>query len=89
MDTPITRPKPSKARQDSLENVPNDVQEAIILEELLFVLMVGSLDLFVLCLTVLQGIPGTYITYDPAYSPEDEENLRGVHFSIAPSLGQS
>lgn len=30
-----------KARRDSLENLPLDVQEAIILEELLFVLMVG------------------------------------------------
>lgn len=56
MDTPITRSKPSKgkARHDSLENVPLDVQEAIILEELLFVLMVGLLRLFILSLTFLE-----------------------------------
>ncbi|KAF8581464.1 hypothetical protein K439DRAFT_223304 [Ramaria rubella] len=62
-----------KARQDSLEGLPLDIQEAIILEELLFVLM---------------GIPGTYITYDIAGSPE-EENLHGALFSITPSLDPS
>ncbi|KAF8588318.1 hypothetical protein K439DRAFT_1613584 [Ramaria rubella] len=62
-----------KAHQDSLEGLPLDIQEAIILEEVLFVLM---------------GIPGTYITYDVAGSPE-EENLHGALFSITPVLDPS
>ncbi|KAF6752840.1 gamma-tubulin complex component 2 [Ephemerocybe angulata] len=61
-----------KARQDSLDSVPLEIQEALILEDLLFVLM---------------GIEGEYIRYHPDYSPEDDDPLRGIEFVINPSLG--
>ncbi|KAI0777978.1 Spc98 family-domain-containing protein [Irpex lacteus] len=61
-----------KGRQESLDRVPLEIQEALILEDLLFVLM---------------GIEGTYITYPPDYSPEDEDPLHGIRFMLAPSLG--
>ncbi|KAI5117612.1 hypothetical protein M0805_001212 [Coniferiporia weirii] len=63
-----------KAKAESLDKVPLDVQEALILEDLLFVLM---------------GIEGTYITYPADYSFEDENPLRGVRFAAAPSLDLS
>ncbi|KAF9561696.1 hypothetical protein CPC08DRAFT_749834 [Agrocybe pediades] len=69
-------PKSSKGkkRQESLDRVPLDIQEALILEDLLF---------------VLSGIEGTYITYSPDYSPEDDDPLRGIKFVVAPSLDSS
>ncbi|KAH8079060.1 Spc98 family-domain-containing protein [Cristinia sonorae] len=63
-----------KARADSLDRVPVDIQEALILEDLLFVLL---------------GIPGTYITYPHDYSVDDEDPLQGVRFVLAPSLDPS
>ncbi|KAF5340403.1 hypothetical protein D9611_007834 [Ephemerocybe angulata] len=63
-----------KARQDSLDSVPLEIQEALILEDLLFVLM---------------GIEGEYIRYHPDYSPEDDDPLRGIEFVINPSLDPS
>ncbi|KAI0084948.1 Spc98 family-domain-containing protein [Irpex rosettiformis] len=63
-----------KGRQESLERVPLEIQEALILEDLLFVLM---------------GIEGTYITYPPDYSPEDEDPLQGIRFAVSPSLDPS
>ena len=35
-----------------------------------------------------KGIEGTYITYPPDYSTEDEDPLQGIHFVISPSLGE-
>ncbi|KAG5642265.1 hypothetical protein DXG03_003342 [Asterophora parasitica] len=64
-----------KARQhDSLDRVPLEVQEALILEDLLYVLM---------------GIEGTYVTYHPEYSQEDDDPLLGIRFVVAESLGSS
>ncbi|KAH8110952.1 gamma-tubulin complex, DGRIP84/SPC97 component [Phellopilus nigrolimitatus] len=63
-----------KAKAESLDKVPLEVQEALILEDLLFVLM---------------GIEGTYITYPLDYSLEDENPLHGVRFVAAPSLDPS
>ncbi|KDR70247.1 hypothetical protein GALMADRAFT_255134 [Galerina marginata CBS 339.88] len=63
-----------KAKQESLDRVPLDIQEALILEDLLF---------------VLTGIEGAYITYHPEYSPEDDDPLQGIRFVVAPSLDSS
>ncbi|PPQ84427.1 hypothetical protein CVT25_011254 [Psilocybe cyanescens] len=60
--------------REPLDRIPLDIQEAIILEDLLFVLM---------------GIEGTYITYHPEYSPEDDDPLLGIRFVVAPSLDSS
>ena len=71
--------------------MPLAVQEAVILEDLLYVLMVGF---FVSLITrprlqlFLKGIEGTYITYHPDYSPEDDDPLSGVRFVASPQLGR-
>lgn len=68
------------------------IQEALILEDLLFVLMVRHI---VFCYTLklrkreYQGIEGTYITYPDEYSPEDDYSLQGIRFVTSPSLGAS
>jgi gamma-tubulin complex component 2 len=69
-------PKFSKGKQraDSLDQLPIDLQEALILEDLLYILM---------------GIEGNYITFHPDYSPEEEDPLQGVRFVIAPTLDSS
>ncbi|KAG6864736.1 hypothetical protein C0991_007478 [Blastosporella zonata] len=64
-----------KAKQhDSLDRVPLEIQEALILEDLLYVLM---------------GIEGTYVTFHPDYSPEDDDPLQGIRFVVASSLDTS
>ncbi|KAF5309010.1 hypothetical protein D9619_013561 [Psilocybe cf. subviscida] len=63
-----------KAKQESLDRVPLEIQEAMILEDLLFVLI---------------GIEGTHITYHPEYSPEDDDPLQGIRFVVSPSLDSS
>ncbi|OCH92428.1 hypothetical protein OBBRIDRAFT_791307 [Obba rivulosa] len=63
-----------KAKEDGLQGVPTEIQEALVLEDLLFVLM---------------GIEGTYVTYHPDYSPENSDPLQGVHFTVSPSLDPS
>ncbi|KAF8191280.1 gamma-tubulin complex, DGRIP84/SPC97 component [Pholiota molesta] len=63
-----------KAKQESLDRIPLDIQEALILEDLLF---------------VLTGIEGTYITYHPEYSPEDDDPLQGIRFVVSSSLDSS
>ncbi|KIY52188.1 hypothetical protein FISHEDRAFT_63932 [Fistulina hepatica ATCC 64428] len=67
----VPRAKPGSK---TLERVPVEVQEAIILEDLLYVLM---------------GIEGTNITYHPEYSPEDDDPLQGIRFVIVSSLDSS
>ncbi|KDQ10708.1 hypothetical protein BOTBODRAFT_36026 [Botryobasidium botryosum FD-172 SS1] len=62
-----------KAREESLKGVPIEIQEAFILEDLLFVLM---------------GIPGTYITHHPDYNPE-EDDLDGAQFVVSNTLDLS
>ncbi|KXN93348.1 Spindle pole body component alp4 [Leucoagaricus sp. SymC.cos] len=63
-----------KAKQETLDRVPLEVQEAMILEDLLYVLL---------------GIEGTYITFDPEYSPEDDDPLQGIRFVVSSSLDSS
>ncbi|KAG6828440.1 hypothetical protein H0H92_007967 [Tricholoma furcatifolium] len=61
-----------KAKQyGSLDRVPLEVQEALVLEDLLYVLM---------------GIEGTYVTFDPEYSPEDDDPLQGIRLFEPPIL---
>ncbi|EIW87341.1 hypothetical protein CONPUDRAFT_45986 [Coniophora puteana RWD-64-598 SS2] len=60
-----------KGRVEPLDVLPVDIQEALILEDLLFVLM---------------GIEGTYITYHPDYSAEDDDPLMGVRFAVSSAL---
>ncbi|KAF8664129.1 hypothetical protein AX16_000819 [Volvariella volvacea WC 439] len=71
-------PSPSsskgKAKQDVLDRVPLEIQEVLVLEDLLCVLM---------------GIEGTYLTYHPDYSPEDDDPLQGIKFVSHPSLDSS
>ncbi|KAJ8072256.1 gamma tubulin complex Spc97/GCP2 subunit Alp4 [Marasmius tenuissimus] len=62
-----------KARQETLDHVPLELQEAMILEDLLYVLM---------------GIEGNHITFHPNYSSEDDP-LRGVRFTVSQSLDSS
>ncbi|KAH6904213.1 gamma-tubulin complex component 2 [Coprinopsis sp. MPI-PUGE-AT-0042] len=68
------RSSKGKAKQESLDRVPLEVQEAMILEDLLF---------------VLTGIEGEHITYHPDYSPEDDDPLQGIQFTISPYLDPS
>ncbi|SCV74426.1 BQ2448_8065 [Microbotryum intermedium] len=60
---------------EPLQGLSPELQEALIVEDLFF---------------VLTGIEGQYIEYDSTYTPEDEfERLYGSRFVVAPSLGQS
>jgi gamma-tubulin complex component 2 len=34
-----------------------------------------------------KGIEGTYITYHPDFSLEDDDPLQGIEFVVSPSLG--
>ncbi|KAF9465883.1 Spc98 family-domain-containing protein [Collybia nuda] len=63
-----------KAKQESLDRIPLDIQEALILEDLLYVLM---------------GIEGIYITFHPEYSAEDDDPLQGIRFVVSSSLDAS
>ncbi|KAG1733900.1 Spc98 family-domain-containing protein [Suillus paluster] len=63
-----------KTREDVLDNLPVDIQEALILEDLLYVLM---------------GIEGTYISYHPEYSQEDDDPLKGISFVVSSPLDSS
>ncbi|KZT02915.1 uncharacterized protein LAESUDRAFT_729684 [Laetiporus sulphureus 93-53] len=60
--------------KESFEGVPLEVQEALVLEDLLFVLM---------------AIEGVYVTQLPDYSPDDEDPLQGIAFVVSPSLNPS
>lgn len=71
---PKDRSKGKGKARDTLDGVPVEIQEALILEDLLFVLM---------------GIEGTHITYHPDHSPEDDDPLQGVRFVVSPSLDPS
>ncbi|KAJ7063541.1 gamma-tubulin complex, DGRIP84/SPC97 component [Mycena amicta] len=63
-----------KAKQEPLDHVPLEIQEALILEDMLYILM---------------GIEGSYITYHPDYSPEDDDPLQGIRFVVSPALDSS
>ncbi|KAJ7281847.1 Spc98 family-domain-containing protein [Mycena rebaudengoi] len=63
-----------KGKQEQLDNVPVDIQEALILEDMLYVLM---------------GIEGTYVTFHPEYSAEDDDPLQGIRFVVSSSLDSS
>jgi gamma-tubulin complex component 2 len=81
-----------KAKEESLEGIPVDIQEAIILEDLLFILMVRPINTFNRngwLTRVDKGIEGNYITYHPEYSPEDDDPLQGIRFVASSSLGIS
>ncbi|KAL5504990.1 ALP4 [Sanghuangporus vaninii] len=71
---PPTIKNKGKQKAESLDRVPLEVQEALILEDLLFVLM---------------GIEGTYITYPSDFSIDEEDPVRGMRFVISPSLDPS
>ena len=78
-----------KAREESLDTFPLDVQEALILEDLLFVLMVSDPPPFYATLSGRdeQGIEGTHISYHEDYSPEDDGELQGIRFAVSDRLG--
>ncbi|KAK2460223.1 hypothetical protein APHAL10511_007758 [Amanita phalloides] len=63
-----------KAKQESLDRMPLDIQEALVLEDLLYILI---------------GIEGTYVTFHPDYSPEDDDPLQGIQFVTSTSLDTS
>ncbi|KAI9454203.1 Spc98 family-domain-containing protein [Russula earlei] len=71
--TTTTKSK-GKAKEESLDSFPLEVQEAMILEDLLYVLM---------------GIEGTHVTYHEDYSPEDDDALKGVRFTASKRLDPS
>ena len=59
--------------RESLADVPLDLQEALIVEDVLYVLM---------------GIEGERIDFDAEYSPADEaDRLRGATFVVDSTLG--
>ncbi|KAJ8514359.1 hypothetical protein ONZ45_g8077 [Pleurotus djamor] len=69
-------PKPKgkgKARQEDLQYAPLDIQEALILEDLLYILM---------------GIEATYITLHPDHA-DDHDPLGGMRFTVSSSLDPS
>ncbi|KZV76883.1 hypothetical protein PENSPDRAFT_741190 [Peniophora sp. CONT] len=73
----LVQPSPKakgKERAERLDTLPLEVQEALILEDLLFVLM---------------GIEGTHITFHDDYSPQDDDPLEGVKFVVDRSLDPS
>ncbi|KAF7968072.1 hypothetical protein HWV62_32061 [Athelia sp. TMB] len=76
-----------KGKEQSLEGIPVDIQEALILEDLLFVLTVRPVTSPVTYLIWKQGIEGNYIAYHPDYSPEDDDPLQGIPFSASTTLG--
>ena len=82
-----------KGKQERLDIMPLDIQEAAILEDLLFVLMVGRLprnaSQTLFPTLIQQGIEGTHITYHEDYSPEDDDPLEGTKFSVSKHLGMS
>ncbi|BGP02852.1 Spindle pole body component SPC97 [Rhodotorula toruloides] len=58
--------------KEPLDGLSAELQEALLTEDLLFVLM---------------GIEGRYVEFDPAYTPEDDyERLQGAKFIIDPQL---
>ncbi|KAF8960629.1 Spc98 family-domain-containing protein [Flammula alnicola] len=72
---------PLNSRVVSTSNAPKakgktkqESLDPLILEDLLF---------------VLTGIEGTYITFHPEYSPEDDDPLQGIRFVVSPSLDSS
>lgn len=76
-----------------LEGVSIEMQEAMLVEDLLFVLMVCAFACSIrTCrsLSLLQGIEGDLIEFDPEYAPEDElDRLSGARFVISPALDPS
>ncbi|KAI0031328.1 gamma-tubulin complex, DGRIP84/SPC97 component [Vararia minispora EC-137] len=71
----LSAPSPKgKEKEERMDDMPLEVQEAFILEDLLFVLM---------------GIEGTHITYHEEYSPEDDDPLEGVRFVVSRTLDPS
>lgn len=81
-----------KAKEESLDTFPLEVQEAMILEDILYVLMVCDLQFFhsSIPLNVMsKGIEGAHITYHEDYSPEDDDALQGIRFSVSKRLGTS
>ncbi|KAG8835465.1 hypothetical protein FRC17_003032 [Serendipita sp. 399] len=75
----IVPAKKGKAKAEPLENVPLDIQEAMILEDLLFVLMHPA-----------KGIEGTHIVYNLDEFPEDDDSLlKGIQFSVSVQLDPS
>ncbi|KAF8483402.1 Spc98 family-domain-containing protein [Russula ochroleuca] len=71
--TTTTKSK-GKAKEESLDSFPLELQEAMILEDLLYVLM---------------GIEGAHITFHEDYSPEDDDALQGVRFTASKRLDPS
>ncbi|EIN05477.1 hypothetical protein PUNSTDRAFT_115910 [Punctularia strigosozonata HHB-11173 SS5] len=63
-----------KEREESLAGLPLEIQEALILEDLLYVLM---------------GIEGTYITLPPDYSIDEDDPLQGIHYVVSTTLDPS
>ncbi|PVF93301.1 hypothetical protein CPB86DRAFT_715744 [Serendipita vermifera] len=76
----IVPAKKGKSKVEPLDGVPLDIQEAMILEDLLFVLMA----------IITQGIEGMHITYNADEFPEDDDGLlKGIQFSVSPQLDPS
>lgn len=72
---PLTSQQPAPLQPLPLHDIPLAAQEALILEDLLFVLM---------------GIEGQYIRYAKIYNPEEErDRLAGPTFRILPGLDPS
>jgi gamma-tubulin complex component 2 len=88
---PLSSTLPVAKAPRPLEEVNVEMQEALILNDLLFVFMVG-LDKNVCfhCLMILQGYEGNYIRFRDEYNPEQEtDRLLGSQYKIASGLDPS
>ncbi|GAA5874140.1 hypothetical protein JCM1840_000364 [Sporobolomyces johnsonii] len=66
------RRKAKGLEREPLDGMSKELQEALMVEDLLFVLM---------------GIEGRYIEYDPSYTPEDEyDRMDGAKFVVAQGI---
>lgn len=82
--------------REDLAQADLGVQEALLIEDLLSVILVGTLACVLQANTadrcyrvVTQGIEGQFITFATDYAPEDAfERLRGPRFAIDESIGE-
>ncbi|KPV72587.1 uncharacterized protein RHOBADRAFT_17795, partial [Rhodotorula graminis WP1] len=64
--------QPTTSSTEPLDGLNAELQEALVTEDLLSVLM---------------GVEGRYVEFDPEYAPEDDyERLQGAHFVVDPAL---
>jgi len=89
------RRKAKGLEKEPLESLSAELQEALMVEDLLFVLMVrlrstqARIARKTLTSLKSQGIEGRYIEYNSSYTPEDDfERTQGAQFVVDAGLGK-